>query len=551
MTSRLLNTGSADFHAQFASAKLVKELEKKRRDWQKSNEKALRKFNRQKEIAQTEKAQVLQQRRQVVQDKRTAKLRRRNERAQFWPRKVYQVTLSLDTKSSLTPASSRRGSVESERTCLDPQRVSLSLTYTTRSAWWTPRYDLSLDTTQKTGRIIYRAESFNTTSETWTDAKVIISTSRTNFQDLGEPIPQMLPWYVHLDKGQGIDATNGALRSNHELQYRFKTRKDLSTYAKRMPSRNTLFGLDLSTPTVSSPMKAIGEVDEDMGFGLFDDGPIQKTIIPNLPPLSEPEPSWSEAGLTTSYDLPSSHTLAPSSTQHRHHIASIPLSNTVFSYIITPKLRAAAFLKVDIRNTSMITILKGSAGITVDGTFLGDTELPRCNSNESLSLNLGVDPNVVVTYAQPAVKRSQVGVFTKDACGVYRRTCTVTNTRTDRAVEGKVLEQIPMSEDERLRIEVLQPDGLIKEGNAVSSGTPLGERKVSGKGWGHATASLGKDGEIAWAFKIGPGRGARFMLEYAARFPSGETVVAAQVEGSVQEEDEEDEDEDMGFGLFD
>lgn len=547
MTSGLLNTGSADLHTQFASAKLVKEIEQKRWTWQKTNEKALRKFNQQKQVAHTEKAQALQRRRQVAQDKRWAKLRRRNERAQFWPRKVYQVTLSLDTNPSLTPASSRRGSVGSEGTCLDPQRVSLSLTYTARSAWWTPRYDLSLDTTKKTGRITYRAESCNTTSETWKDAKVILSTSRTIFQDLGEPIPQMLPWYVHLDKGQGKNATNGALRSNHELQYKFKSRKDLSTYAKRMPSRNTLFGLDLPTPAASS-IKATEEADEDMGCGLFDDSPAQKIIIPSLPPLSEPEPSWSEAGLTTFYDLPSLHTLAPSSTQHRHHVASIPLSNTVFSYIITAKLRAAAFLKVDIRNTSMITILKGSVGLTVDGTFLGDTELPRCSPNESLSLNLGVDPDVVVTYAQPAVKRSQVGVFTKDACGVYRRTCTVTNTRTDRAIEGKVFEQIPVSEDERLRIELLQPDGLSKEGNAVSSGAPLGEGKVSGKSWGHATASLGKDGEIVWGFKIGPGKGARFMLEYAARFPSGETVVAAQVEGSVQEEDS---DEDMGFGLFD
>ena len=536
-------TCSADHHTQSGSAKLVKALEKKRSNWQKTNESALRKFNQQRRTAQAEKAQILQKKRQEAEDKRTAKLRRHNERARFWPRKAYQVTLSLSTESNLTPASSRRESIGSEGTCLDPQRVSLSLTYTTHSAWWTPRYDLSLDTTKKTGRIIYRAECCNTTSETWKDARVILSTSRTIFQGLGEPIPQMLPWSVHLDKIQGKDSTNGALRSNHELQYKSKSRKEMDTFGKRLPPRITLFGHDLPVPTLSA-----GGDDEDMGFGLLDDSPRQKTVVPNLPPLLQPEPSWSEAGLTTSYDLPSLHTLAPSGTQHRHHVASIPLSDTIFSYIITPKLRADAFLRVDIRNTSKITLLKGSAGLTVDGAFLGDTELPRCNANESLSLNLGLDPDVVVTYAQPAVKRSQVGVFTKEACGVYRRTCSITNTRTDRAIEGKVFDQIPVSEDERLRIEVLRPEGLSKEGNAVASGAPLGEAKVNGKSWGHATASLGKDGEIVWGFKVGPGKGARFMLEYAVKYPSGERVVAAQVEGSAEEEES---DEDMGFGLFD
>ena len=541
-------TGCADFLPKFESSKLVKEIEKKRWNWRKTNETALQKIKRKKQQVQRERAQSLQRRHEVAQDKRTAKLRRQNERAQFWPRKVYEVTVRVDTKPNLTPASSRRGSVASERTYMDSQRVSISLTYTTHSAWWTPHYDISLDTTTKSGSIVYQAESYNMTSETWRDAKIILSTSPTIFQGLGDSIPEMIPWRVHLHKSQGNDTMNGALRSSHELRYKSKFKKGSGGYARRMPNRNTLFGLDPPTPKASFPIEDDGWADEDMGFGLIDDSPEQKNIVPSLPSLFEPEASWSEAGLTASYNVPSSHTLAPSSSQHRHQIASITLLNTIFSYIITPKLRAVAFLKVDFRNTSMLTIPQGSAGLTVDGAFLGETELSRCNANESLSLNLGIDPNVLVTYEQPAVKRSSQGwPHTKDG-GVYRRTCTVTNTRPDRAIEGKVFEQVPVSEDDRLKIEVLQPKGLSREGIEVSSGVPLEDGKSDGKGWGHATASLGRDGEIMWQFKIGPGRGVRFVVEYEAKFPSGETVVAAKVDGSVQEEDS---DEDMGFGLFD
>ncbi len=128
-----------------------------------------------------------------------------------------------------------------------------------------------------------------------------------------------------------------------------------------------------------------------------------------------------------------------------------------------------------------------------------------------------------MAYSKPVVKRSQTGVFTKEGSGVYTRTCTITNTKSNRTIEGTVLDQIPVSEEERLRIEVLQPAGLTPDGVAVKTGTGVG-----GKGmekWGRATAVLKKGGEVAWELKIEPGRGTKLMLEYEAKFPSAEMIV--------------------------
>ena len=86
-----------------------------------------------------------------------------------------------------------------------------------------------------------------------------------------------------------------------------------------------------------------------------------------------------------------------------------------------------------------------------------------------------------------------------------------------------MLDQIPVSEEERLRVEVLQPTGLRLEGDAVKTGTG-----VAGKGmekWGRATAVLRKGGEVAWEFKIEPGRSAKLVLEYEVKFPGSEIVV--------------------------
>ena len=228
--------------------------------------------------------------------------------------------------------------------------------------------------------------------------------------------------------------------------------------------------------------------------------------------------------MTSTYEIPGLRTVAPSFTTRRHKIASIRLNEVHLSYVLVPKLRAAAFLKARIRNTSSVTLLNGLAGLTLDGSFLGNTNLPRCSAGKHFHLSLGVDPSVNVTYAKPVVKRSQTGLFAKEGSGVYTRTCTITNTKSNRAIEGTVLDQVPVSEEERLRVDVLQPAGLKVDGGTVKTGTG-----IVGKGmdkWGRAIAVLKKGGEVAWEVKVEPGRGAKLVLEYEAKFPSSEMIIS-------------------------
>ena len=86
-----------------------------------------------------------------------------------------------------------------------------------------------------------------------------------------------------------------------------------------------------------------------------------------------------------------------------------------------------------------------------------------------------------------------------------------------------MLDQVPVSEEERLRVEILQPAGLKIEGDAVKTGTGIVGKET--EKWGKATAVLKKGGEVAWEVKIEAGRRVKLMLEYEARFPSSEMVV--------------------------
>lgn len=287
---------------------------------------------------------------------------------------------------------------------------------------------------------------------------------------------------------------------------------------------------------------------EDGYYGLDVDRATMRGV--SEPALLFEESSFEESGLTTIYDLPSLKTLIPTSMSTKHKIARIDFKAVLFSHIVVPKLRTAAFLKAKLRNTSKITLLKGFAGLTVDGSFLGQSTIPRCSAGEAFTLSLGVDPAVTVGYSRPTVQRSSSGLFTKENCEVFTRIATLTNTKSNTLVELILLDQVPVSEDERLKIEILTPKSLRVGGEPVLTGVPKDGDKpreatgtattrtsvvgavragVYGKDskWGSAIATAKTGGEVNFNVKINPGRGCKLVLEYEATYPGGEKVISA------------------------
>lgn len=141
------------------------------------------------------------------------KQRIQDERAKYWPKKVYKVTIHLDVPTD-TPSTSRRSSMTSVTLAKDQpqeeegssagaqsQLATLQLSYITLSASWAPRYDVEFNTAQKSGKITYRAEFTNHTSETWDQAKISLSTSQASFRGLDDEAPWMHPWHISLTKG--------------------------------------------------------------------------------------------------------------------------------------------------------------------------------------------------------------------------------------------------------------------------------------------------------------------------------------------------------------
>ncbi|KAK1445625.1 hypothetical protein CMEL01_09868 [Colletotrichum melonis] len=529
------------------------------------------------------------------------KARIRAERERFWPKLCYSVRVSLEVMA-FTPSSSRRTSVSSETAQAwtpAPEKTDegrdikcdLSLSYVTSSAFWAPSYDLQLFTTSNTGTLCYDARITNKTSETWSNCKVILSTSQATFAGLENAIPTLKPWNIKLAPKEGNANETDILSSREERQQRSEWWRAQQTKAQPQKPRNDLFGVDCnnvsnSATNLADYQKGLMVLNQDskhrrMMYPAQGQGQSQHQDqiqaqmqaqqmqvqqmqqIQQMPQMqrmhqsgSAPSPhQWrpqrttqefmgsevseededldfqestiEETGFTTTYDLPGTKTLPPRPTASKQRVARISFSNIAFSHTIIAKYKPVAYLKSRIRNSSRLTLLRAEAGLTLDGTFMGRTHLPRCSAGDVFSLGLGIDPAIKVNYPKVDVRRTTTGLFSKENSSVYSRSITIFNSRASagKPVSLLVLDQVPVSEDERLKVDVLAPKGLVVDGSGVSTGQPARESKQD-IDWGQATATLkGRQGQVEWQVKLNDGKAVKLGLEYVVALPTGDSAM--------------------------
>ncbi|KAI5843813.1 hypothetical protein DFP73DRAFT_65239 [Morchella snyderi] len=222
-------------------------------------------------------------------------------------------------------------------------------------------------------------------------------------------------------------------------------------------------------------------------------------------------------GLTTTYDLPGARNIPHSRLARRHVIKELTLPNVQFSHIAVPKLRAAAFLKARITNSSDISLLRGPCGLTVDGSFLGNSTVERCVPGGTFELSLGIDEEVLVSYRKPVRKMASQGMLSREHVATYERSISVHNAKRKK-VKVVLFDQVPVSGEERLKVALLTPK-LREEGRmSTTSIKSMGGKELM------VEEMLRTGGEIRFTVTLEKGDGVVLPVEYEAKFPIGEHI---------------------------
>jgi uncharacterized protein (TIGR02231 family) len=185
---------------------------------------------------------------------------------------------------------------------------------------------------------------------------------------------------------------------------------------------------------------------------------------------------------------------------HRFTIAERTLSSTL-SVIATPRLAPVGYLIASAKAESEEPLLPGPVSVFRDGSYVGLAQIPVTPPGSELKLSFGADDKVKIGYRLVSDGESQEGLISTERRIERRYRIEVANHH-ERSLEITILDQIPVSQDERIEVELLK-------GSTKPTVTDVDARK----------------GVLAWRSAYQPGEKRVIEFGYAVTAPEDLPVV--------------------------
>jgi uncharacterized protein (TIGR02231 family) len=146
-------------------------------------------------------------------------------------------------------------------------------------------------------------------------------------------------------------------------------------------------------------------------------------------------------------------------------------------------------------------LLPGPVSVFRDGSYVGLSQIGVTPPGSELKLSFGADDKVKIDYRLVSNGQSEQGLIST-ARRIERQYRIVVANHHDRAIEITVLDQVPVSQDERISVELLK------------AGLKPTESDFDGR-----------KGVLAWKFLYKPGEERVIDFRYAVTAPADVPVV--------------------------
>lgn len=288
-----------------------------------------------------------------------------------------------------------------------PGEASVRVSYLVQGAAWEPTYDVRVAPDLTGVRVGFVAQLRQSTGEDWTDAEIMLSTSQPSI---------------------GLDPPEPPTRV-------------VSAWAGRGA----------------------------LGYAGYDDAaaaPAARAADKEFVPA--PEVAYRDFGLSAQFVLPGRKSVPANGEAHRFAIREVPLQVMPYRYVV-PSLSDRAYLRADVTLASGAPLLAGAARIFLGPDYLGEAAFPLMRVGDGTTLNLGVDPNLAVTWETIQDDRENPGRFSLSSTAritrVYRASLRLSATARS-TVDVVVEEALPMSRDGRVEVKVVQLQPAPLDGEA-------------------------------------------------------------------------------------
>ncbi|KAJ3504191.1 hypothetical protein NLJ89_g8067 [Agrocybe chaxingu] len=380
-----------------------------------------------------------------------------------------------------------------ERDC----EVELVIVYGVSNATWDATYDIyvKMNTKEKPVRLLYKGAITQNTGEDWQDVALTLETVTPSF---GVGIPELQPWTLSIYRPPRERRRSGIklMSEGFDLQKRKREMADSFT------------------------------VDEEDALGIPFVG--SAAAMPKRILLVS-----SKGDINATFSVPGLMSIPSDGAAHNVTISELSLEAEM-SWVSVPKVSPKAHLTAKIKNDSEYTFLRGVASIYVDGSFISRSDVPAVSPQESFDCPLGIDPTIRITY-HPRSKKINRSGFTRKTCSyLFDQRVTVLNTKGSAVSNLKIQEQVPVSEDSSITVNLLNPSlvlphvnrkGVLQTAEAVKV---MEHVRAEWDGMGEADVEpslVGKEGRFNWICEV-PSQGKlNLTLSWEVACPYGTDIM--------------------------
>ena len=412
---------------------------------------------------------------------------------------------------------------------------NIKLEYIIDEAGWTPNYDVRIKDVDSPLSLTYKAKVFQNTGEEWKDVNMTLSTgnpSISNYKpvldtyyltfnnyyrapsnlrtgavkpvagtvtgvvtdaETGEGIPGVTIVDKETSKGTSTDA-NGL--------YKIEMTKGVGTLLYSFigfegQQQNVRAGSTMNVSLKPSNVKLEEVVVTAYGIETDDKSNSNtRYSISASPKKKEQVPLSIEKQQTaTEFKIDIPYTI-PSDNQS-YDVSMVEYEVPAqYNYSAVPKLSTDAFLMAQVADWTKYNLLSGNANLFFKGVFQGETYLDLTSVEDTLSLSIGRDKDIVI------MREIQNDFASKNFVGSSKKelkawNITVKNNK-ETPVSISIEDQYPISKLDEIKVEVQEQSGAKADTDS---------------------------GKLTWKLPLAPKEKKILQLRYSVKYPQGKKVI--------------------------
>eukprot|EP00842_Homolaphlyctis_polyrhiza_P001913 jgi/Hompol1/2722/HPOL_006147-RA len=166
-----------------------------------------------------------------------------------------------------------------------------------------------------------------------------------------------------------------------------------------------------------------------------------------------------QGATSATFEIQSRNTIPSDGIGHKVTVGVINLKPK-FEFAAVPKIVNRAYLQAKVVNESDYSLIQGPCAVFLDGGFVAKSSLAKSVSPyESFEMSLGVDPSISIVYSPLKKQTTETGaalLANRSVVQKFTQLISIKNTKQI-PITIVVTEQTPMSQDERIKVTLVEP----------------------------------------------------------------------------------------------